>query len=135
MQYDTKVKPDGLHYDCGVELSPDGQFARQDYLKHAGRGTYTLHSLYLLLWANFGAFCVGLLTQPDYDKQLHGTVISDWLSIRHYCVSQLRTIWLFMRNNLNISDEERSFFLTRCMMKFYEVGWHLLLVCERLVSD
>lgn len=63
LQYDSKIKPDGLLYDCGVELSPEGQFGRQDYLKHASRGTYSLHSLYLLLWANFGAFCIALLTQ------------------------------------------------------------------------
>eukprot|EP00731_Ephydatia_muelleri_P021734 Em0014g325a len=118
--YDTKVSRNGLHYDCGVELSPDGLFGRQDYLKHAGRGTYTLHSLYLLLWANFGAFCVALLTQPNADKKLHGTIISDYLPIRNYCVYQLRKIWDHMKNNLNISDEERSTLLMRCMNRFYE---------------
>ena len=63
LQYNSKIHPDGLLYDCGVELSPDGQFGRQDYVKHATRGTYSLHSLYLLLWANFGTFCIALLTQ------------------------------------------------------------------------
>lgn len=116
------MKPDGLFYDCGVELSPDGQFGRQDYLRHASRGTYNLHSLYLILWANFAAFSVALLTQPDAARKIHGRVISDWLSVRHYCVSQLRTVWLHMRNNLGISDEERSFLVMRCMKRLYEVG-------------
>ena len=122
MQYDTKVNSSGLHYDCGVELSPDGLYGCQDYLKHACRGTYTIHSLYLLLWANFGAFCVALLTQPTAEKNLHETVISNKLSIRHYCLSQLRKIWLFMKSNFNISDEERSFFIMKCMMRLFEVS-------------
>ena len=126
-QYDAKISPEGLLYDCGVELSPDGKYGRQDYMKHASRGTYTLHSLYLLLWANFGAFCVALLTQPDSDDKIHGNLISDWISVRHYCVSQLRTLWMHMRNNLSLSEEERTFFVMRAMKKFYEVQYYLLL--------
>ena len=120
--YNNKINKDGLLYDCGVELSPEGQFGRQDYLKHANRGTYTLHSLYLILWANFGSFCMALLVQPDSDRTIHGPLISDWLSVRHYCVSQLQTVWMHMRNNLGISDEERSFLLMRCMKRLYEVS-------------
>ena len=120
-QYDAKINPDGLLYDCGVELTPEGQFGRQDYVKHATRGTYTLHSLYLLLWANFGAFCMALLTQPEAETTIHGPIISEWLSVRHYCVSQLRTMWMHLRNNLSLSDEERSFFVMRCTKRLYEV--------------
>lgn len=97
-------------------------------MKHASRGTYTLHSLYLLLWANFGAFCIALLTQPDSDDKIHGNLISDWISVRHYCVSQLRTLWMHMRNNLSLSEEERTFFVMRTMKKFYEV-WYYQYVC------
>ena len=98
-------------------------------MKHASRGTYTLHSLYLLLWANFGAFCMALLTQPDSDDKIHGKLISDWISVRHYCVSQLRTLWMHMRNNLNLSEEERTFFVMRAMKKFYEVQYYLHVSC------
>ena len=122
--YNNKINKDGLLYDCGVELSPEGQFGRQDYLKHANRGTYTLHSLYLLLWANFGSFCMALLVHPDADRTIHGPLISDWLSVRHYCVSQLRTVWMHMRNNLGLSDEERSFLVMRCMNRLYEVSFN-----------
>ena len=124
------MKPNSLFYDCGVELSPEGTYGRQDYLSHANRGTYTLHSLYLILWANFAALSVSLLTQPGATEKIHGTVISNWLSIRHYCVSQLRTVWLHIRNNLGISDEERSFFIMRCMKKLFEVSlftWSMLM--------
>ena len=120
--YSSKINKDGLLYDCGVELTPDGQFGRQDYHKHASRGTYTLHSLYLLLWANFGAFCMALLVLPDADRTIHGPLISEWLSVRHYCISQLRTVWMHIRNNLGISDEERSFLIMRCMKTLYEVS-------------
>ena len=128
-QYDAKINPDRFFYDCGVELTPDGQFGRQDYVKHATRGTYTLHSLYLLLWANFGAFCMALLTQPDAEGVIHGPIISEGLSVRHYCVSQLRTMWMHLRSNLNLSNEERSFLVMRCTMRLYEVCHEHLLCC------
>ena len=120
-QYDSMISPDGLLYDCGVELSPEGKYGRQDYMKHADRGTYNLHSLYLLLWANFSTFCISLLTQSDSDKKLFGVIISDWISLRHYCVSQLRAIWMHMRNNLSLSEEERVFFLMMSMKRFHQV--------------
>ena len=59
-------------YDCGFELSEDGQYGRMDYTPHATRGTLSLYSWYLMLWTNFGSFCVGLLTQPKTYEKLHG---------------------------------------------------------------
>lgn len=61
-------------YDCGCELDEEGKYGREDYHDHANttRGTLSLHSWYLMLWTNFGAFCIGLLTQPNVLKQLHG---------------------------------------------------------------
>lgn len=120
-QYDAIIHHDGLLYDCGVELSPDGQFGRQDYKKHACRGTYTLHSLYLLLWANFGCFCMSLLTQLSSDEHIHGKIISEWLSLRHYCVSQLKTLWMHIQNNLGLSEEQRAFFVMRALNRFPQV--------------
>lgn len=104
-----------------MELTPEGQFGRQEYMKHATRGTYTLHSLYLLLWANFGTFCLALLTQPEAEAGICGPIISPWLSVRHYCATQLRNMWMHMRNNLGLSDEERSFFIFCCTKQLYEV--------------
>ena len=91
-------------------------------MKHATRGTYTLHSLYLLLWANFGTLCMALLTQPKAEAAIRGGVLSGWLSVRHYCVSQLRTVWMHMQNNLVFSDEERSFLVMCCTKRLYEVA-------------
>ena len=121
MQYNSVIKRDGLQYDCGVELSPEGQFGRQDYKRHACRGTYTLHSLYLLLWANFGAFCMSLLTQPNADARIHGVIISEWLSLRHYCISQLKTLWMHMRNNMGLSEEQRAFYVAQALYRLRQV--------------
>ena len=120
-QYDAKIGPDSLLYDYGVELTPDGQYGHPDYLAHATRGTYSLHSLYFLLWANFGTFFVSMLTQPDSQSKIHGSIISEWQAIRQYYVSQVKTLWMHLRNNLSLSDEERSFLVTRCLMNLYEV--------------
>ena len=97
-------------------------------MKHATRGMYTLHSLYLLLWANFGAFCMALLTQPEAEAAIYGPIISKRLSVRQYCVSQLRTVWKHIRKNLGLSDEERSFLVMCCTKRFYKVcQGHVLL--------
>ena len=120
-QFDSKIGPEGLLYDCGVELTAEGQYGQPDYHRHATRGTYSLHSLYLLLWANFGAFCFSLLTHPNSQSEIHGTIISKSQNIRHYCVSQVKRMWMYLKNNLSLSDEERSFFVTRCLMNIYEV--------------
>ena len=120
LQYEGKIT-EGRLYDCGVELSSDGTYGRPDYLPHATRGTLSLHSLYFLLWANFGSFCMALLTQPDAQQRISGPVISEWQTIRHYCVMQLRSVWLHMGNKLKISPEEQSFLTLRCMHNLLEV--------------
>ena len=108
-------------YDCGVELTDDGEFSRPDYRKHACRGTYTLHSLYLLLWANFGSFCMALLTQPDAKERIHGHIISEKLPLRHYCVTQLKFLWSHIQTNLGLSEEQRSFFIMTAITKLHQV--------------
>ena len=120
IQYGGKVA-EGRLYDCGVELSADGKYGRPDYLPHATRGTLNLHSLHLILWANFSAFSMALLTQPDAQQKISGPVISSWQSVRHYCVSQLRSVWLHMGSNMKLSLEEQSFFIMKCMHTLVEV--------------
>ena len=122
MQFDCVVSHNGHHYNCGVKLTAEGEFGRQDYKKHACRGTYTLHSLYLLLWANFGCFCMALLTQQDSDQQIHGNVISKHLPLRSYCMSQLKRLWEHLRNNIGLSEEQRAFFVMRALDRFLEVA-------------
>ena len=120
-KYNAKMNSN-LCYECGVELSPEGLFVRQDNIEHATRGTYTLHSLYLLLWANFGAFCMALLTQPQAKVDF---LFSNGLSVRHHCFSQLCAMWKHMQNNLGLSDEERSFLIMCYTNRLYEVHCNL----------
>ena len=64
------VGPRTQFYDSGVELTSDGLYGRHDYLKHATRGTLSLHSLYLLLWSNFASFSLSFFTQPEAEKNI-----------------------------------------------------------------
>lgn len=64
---------------------------------------------------------MALLTQPDSDQHIHGRIISEELSLRHYCVKQLRNLWKHIHNNLGLSEEQRSFFIMRAMIKFRQV--------------
>ena len=58
-------------YDCGCVVKEHGYYGRPDY---KSRNTLSLHSWHLLLWSNFGAFCVALLTQPKAHEQIKGTL-------------------------------------------------------------
>lgn len=121
LQYNKEVSPTSLFYNAGVELrADDGEYGHLNYIEHATRGTLTLHSLYLLLWANFGAFCISLLTQPDSHAKIKGKLI-DKNDVKEYCLTQLKSIWGHMGNNLKLTENERTNFITMAMMKFQEV--------------
>lgn len=128
-QYDTKVSPEDNFYNFGVELTADGLFGHHNYIKHATRGTLSLHSLYLLLWANFGAFCMALLTQPDSHTKIHAKLISEDLQIRSYCLSKVKELWNHIGNFLYLTSEERTLYATRAMINFYEVLFIKFLLC------
>ena len=104
-----------------MEFTFDGAYGRPSYAARANQGTFTLHSLYLLLWANFGCFCMALLTQPDSYHHLRGPIISGWQSVRNYCIWELRTLWMFMQDNLGLTEEERCFYVMNAMTTFHEV--------------
>ena len=56
---------------------------------------------------------------------LAGHIISDRQPLRHFCLVQLRQIWLFLRCNLSLSDEERSFLIMQVMYRLFEVCKYL----------
>ena len=82
-------------YDCGCELNEDGQYGRKDYIPHATRGTISLHSWYLMLWTNFGAFCVGLLTQPETHEKLNGKLCQMYF-LANYIAKKCLNVQLFL---------------------------------------
>ena len=115
---DSEIK-EGRLYDCGVVLNEQGEYGRPEYLQRAEKGILNLHSLYLLLWCNFGAFCVSLLTQRG--SIIKGTVISDYQAIRHYCKSQMNVMWLHMSTNLGLTDEQLSLLIVRSVQRMIQV--------------
>lgn len=121
LQYNTVVGSATQFYDQGVELTEDGLYAQHSYLTHVTRGTLSLHSLYVLLWANFAAFSVALLTQYDTEQKLTGTVFSDSLPLRQHCASQLQKMWTHIQKGLAISDDERAVLVHGCFRQFFEV--------------
>ena len=44
LQYANRVSRDGLLYDCGCELTAEGDYGRPDYAAHGGRGKVLLLS-------------------------------------------------------------------------------------------
>ena len=104
------------HYDCGVELTSEGDYGRTYYKRRI-----SLHSQYLLLFVNFSAFCVSLYTQKGVTEKLSGPVITPTLSIRHYCLGQLQTLWSHIQVNLNITLEEASHLIMRTLLRFLQV--------------
>lgn len=111
----------GHKYDCGVELSQEGLHGRPDYIR-AVTGPLSLHSWYLMLWANFGTFCVGLITQPDGHEQI-GTVLSDFHSdIRHFCMAQMQTFWIQLNMGINCTTEGISLFIRKAMTSYVGVS-------------
>ena len=62
------------------------------------------------------------ITWAAWSRLLHaGHIISDWQPLRHFCLEQLRRIWLFLRCNLQLSDEERSFLILQALHHLFEV--------------
>jgi len=121
------VGPGYQFYDQGVELTKDGLYGHHGYIEHATRGTLSLHSLYLLLWANFAAFCVALFSQSGAKEKLVGNIFSENVEpVRQYCVSQLHQLWGHLRNSLVISDEERLLLVRRCLSQLFEVCGQVL---------
>ena len=121
IQFDAPVSSQkGMFYNFGIQLK-SGIYSKHSYLEHATRGNLNLHSLYFLLWANFSAFCVSLVTSQDADIRLR-TLLSDDLPVRSYCISQLRSLWTYMRNSLHLLDEELAFLIQRCSDAIIQVS-------------
>ena len=124
---ETPVGQDDIYYDAGVQLTDNGFYGQQSYLKHATRGTLSLQSLYLLLWANAGAFCVGLLTDTESESKMCGSVFPKYFSVRQFCMKQLKTLWGHLSTSLGISVEERSFLVSRTMWNLLKVRFIIVM--------
>jgi len=116
------VGPSTQFYDTGVELTPDGLYGHHDYLKHATRGTLSLHSLYLLLWSNFASFSMSLLTQANSERNISGKLLSKTEPAREFCVAQMKKLWVFLGTGLGLSEEEKLMLVNSSLNNLLEVS-------------
>ncbi len=113
--------PNTQFYDAGVELTSEGLYGRFDYLKHATRGTLSLHSLYMLLWSNFSSFSLSLLTQPEAEQNLSGKLLSKSEPPRELCVGQMKKLWSLLGTGMGLSEEEKLLLVKTCLNNLLEV--------------
>ena len=121
MQYDHKVTS-AHKYDCGVELSQEGLYGRPDYRFRAEKNFLSLHSWYFLLWANFGAFCIGLISQQNAHEKIRKVLSDHHSDVRHVCVAQMRNFWLHMNMAHGYTAEEMMLFTQRAMTLHIKVS-------------
>ena len=120
-QYDTIVGSDGKMYDDGIQLTQDGLYRFAEYIRRAENGPLNLHSFYLLLFVNLGAFCMALLTQPHAEERMRGTVISQKWPFRNYCTVTLQAVWKHMRSSLHLTLEKQSYLISQSLRQFLKV--------------
>ena len=102
----------------------------RSFLQHSTRRGLSLNSRCMLLWINIASFCVSLLTR---DRETLSGILSNTVPMEEYCVSQLRHIWKFMRNNMQLTDEELSYLVMMCMRRNLQVcGITWLMKCKYL---
>ena len=120
IQNDGPVSVDeGRPYQKGVQITTD-ELSR--LLQHSIGSGLSLNSRCMLLWINVASFCVSLLTR-DHER-LSG-ILSSTEPIEEYCVYQIRHLWKFMRNNMQLTDEELSFLVMMCMRRYLQVCVHI----------
>lgn len=94
----------GIHYDCGCELTADGDYPHG----RPRRAPLTKHSLYFALFTSFGALAISVLTQPGADGRLHPAVImAPGQTLRQYLHSVVAATWSHMSTKLNLVDSEQ----------------------------
>ena len=118
MQIECAVDADPYHYDCGIILDDNGDLIDDEVYRTS---PFTPKSYCILLLLNFGAICMGLISQSEVDKNISGPIFSEWHKIRYYCIIQTRRLWLFLKSKLNKSSTEITFLVSKCLRRFYEV--------------
>ena len=94
----------GTHYDCGCELTADGDYGRPG----VRRPPLSRHSLYFALFTSFGALAISVLTQPGADGRLHPAVITaPGQTLRGYLHGVVAATWSHMSTKLNLVDSEQ----------------------------
>ena len=106
---------EGRPYQEGAQITNDDL---SHLLQHSIKRDFSLNSRCMLLWINVASFCVSLLTR---DRERLSGILASTEPMEKYCVSQLRHIWKFMRNNMQLTDEELSYLVMMCMRAYLQV--------------
>ena len=106
---------EGRPYQKGAQITNDDL---NNLLQHSIKRDLSLNSRCMLLWINVASFCVSLLTR---DRERLSGILASTEPMEKYCVSQLRHIWKFMRNNMQLTDEELSYLVMICMRAYLQV--------------
>ena len=88
----------------------------------------SLHSLYTLLWANLGVMSMAILFLPEAGDVIRRKFISPQTrsTAKSYFASYLMRLWRCIPQNLGISEEDCSFLLRACFLKFCNLKVNLL---------
>ena len=106
---------EGKPYEAEKQLSKD----RLSYLVQSPtRKGLSVNSCCMLLWINVASFCLSLLMQES--ERLSG-ILSSSVPFERYCVSELHHLWMFMRNSMQLTDEELSYLVMMCMRGYLQV--------------
>ena len=122
----------GELYDVATSLSDDGFVKNLKYIPHMSRGTLSIHSNYLTLWANYGALCICLLMNPILSEKLTETeesIFSPCVRLRHDCFSRTLEAWQLLSSNLNITTEERVALVNHSLEGYYKVMMKGFVIC------
>ena len=120
MQNNPMFWPLEVHCD-GEGTSDDEKYRCATYLKWMAMGSLNIDSVSLLHLLNFGAFCIGLLTQPEAEQHMRGRILPHNLPLRNFCTSKLRDTWRHMQSNLCMAEEEVLFLILKCLYCFLQV--------------
>jgi len=113
-QYDHEILHHGLHYDCGCDLTEDGEFGRR------GRDPWDRHSYYFALWASYAALAAAVLTQPNAQDSIHNPehpspVFSPWQHVRHYIHGVMHVSWQHMATKWGLESEKQCVVVLRAL--------------------
>ena len=114
----------GKPYEAEKQLSKD----RLSHLvQSSARKGLSLNSCCMLLWINVASFCLSMLTQ---EGETMSGILSSSVPVERYCVSELHHLWMFMRNNMQLTDEELSYLVMMCMRRYLQVCGKRLKSCH-----
>jgi hypothetical protein len=114
-----QINENGLYYDCGCELSANGNLARIQ------RAPWTRHSYWFALWASYAALAAAVVTQPGAQDAVHrpdipSPIFSHWQPVRHFIHSVVHASWHHMATKWGLESEKQCLVVLRALEELRE---------------